>query len=349
MSLLINKPLATASTRGAGKRQPCVARSHAAPRPEHGVARPQQRLKQHLMRVASIEATQTAVQRREGLALDSSSIPPVEGRIHSTESFSTVDGPGVRFIVFTQGCGMRCLFCSNPDTQSMTDGKLVSSKDIAAKLSRMEPYLQPNGGGVTCSGGEPLLQPDFVAGVFQEAHALGLSTCLDTTGQGSKHKSWDHVLPHTDMVLFCIKHLDPMQYEHITGLHQSGSLAFAAELKERHIPFWLRYVLIPNLTDRVGDIEMLITFAKAQPTLVGIELLPYHQLGKNKWDALGWPYPLEGVQPPSHECVLEVMHKLKNAGLHVLCDHKDAPSSGVARYSAISSSSNNNAGAHAAA
>ncbi|KAF6266380.1 hypothetical protein COO60DRAFT_1474597 [Scenedesmus sp. NREL 46B-D3] len=321
MNVSFSKSYAAACRHGCGKSQPCVPLVYAAPRPEQVVGRPQQLLKQTIMQVASAEVADT----RGGVSLENSSILPVQGRIHSIESFSTVDGPGVRFIVFTQGCGMHCLFCSNPDTQNMTGGDVVSSKNIAAKLQRMQPYLQPNGGGVTCSGGEPLLQPDFVAGVFQEAHALGLTTCLDTTGQGSKHMSWDHVLPHTDTVLFCIKHLDPLQYEHITGVHQSGSLAFAAELKERGIPFWLRYVLIPNLTDRPGDIEMLTHFAKAQPTMLGIELLPYHVLGKSKWDALGMPYPLEGVKPPPRESVLRVVHQLKEAGLNVLCDVKDDP------------------------
>lgn len=121
-------------------------------------------------------------------------------------------------------------------------------------------------------------------------------------------------------MLFCIKHLDPLQYEHITGIHQVGSLAFAKELKDRSIPFWLRYVLVPGLTDRPGDIEKLIEFCTKQPTLVGVELLPYHMLGKIKWEALGWKYPLEGVPSPSKEHVLEVVHQLQDGGVNVLCD-----------------------------
>lgn len=123
------------------------------------------------------------------------------------------------------------------------------------------PYLRPGGGGVTCSGGEPLLQPQFTAAVFREAHALGLTTCLDTTGQGTKRQHWDHVLPHTDMVLFCIKHLHPEKYAGLTGLRQIGALRFATELQEQNIPFWLRYVLIPGHTDDADGIKRLAEFA----------------------------------------------------------------------------------------
>eukprot|EP00878_Enallax_costatus_P004356 GHUV01004592.1.p1 GENE.GHUV01004592.1~~GHUV01004592.1.p1 ORF type:complete len:240 (+),score=35.22 GHUV01004592.1:531-1250(+) len=170
-------------------------------------------------------------------------VPEVVGQIHSTESFSAVDGPGVRFLVFTQGCAMRCKFCSNPDTWSAHAGETISSKSLANQIRSVAPYLRPGGGGVTCSGGEPLLQPDFTAAIFREAHAMGLTTCLDTTGQGTKHHNWDKVLPHTDMVLFCIKHLDPEKYTGLTGLRQLGALKFAEELKTQRVPFWLRWVL----------------------------------------------------------------------------------------------------------
>ncbi|KAF8073189.1 rpa1 [Scenedesmus sp. PABB004] len=251
-------------------------------------------------------------------------IPDVRGRIHSTESFSAVDGPGVRFLVFTQGCAMRCLFCSNPDTWSPHAGEEVSSKDIAAQIRSVAPYLRPGGGGVTCSGGEPLLQPDFTAAIFQEAHALGLTTCLDTTGQGSKHHNWDKVLPHTDMVLFCVKHLDPARYTSLTGLRQLGALRFADELRAAAIPFWLRYVLIPGHTDDAAGIDKLIAFCQSHPSLMGVELLPYHLLGRNKWDEMNMAYPLDGVAPPPLEATLAVVDRLEAAGLNVICDAKRA-------------------------
>lgn len=198
----------------------------------------------------------------------------------------------------------------------------MSSKAIGDALSRVSPYLRPGGGGVTCSGGEPLLQPDFTAAIFQEAHGLGLTTCLDTTGQGTKHGNWDKVLPHTDMVLFCIKHLDPARYTALTGLHQAGALKFAAELRARAIPFWLRYVLIPGHTDDADGIAKLVAFCADQPSLQGVELLPYHLLGANKWAALGLAYPLAGLAPPPREAVAAVVDQLQAAGINVICDAK---------------------------
>jgi pyruvate formate lyase activating enzyme len=174
------------------------------------------------------------------------------------------------------------------------------------------------------------MQPDFVADLFERCHALGLTTCLDTTGQastlggpGGMQAAWDTVLPHTDMVLFCVKHLDPGKYHDITGLQQQHAMAFAEQLKQRRIKFWLRYVLLPGYTDAPEDIRALIGFCREQPTLQGVELLPYHLLGKNKWAELGLPYPLEGVQPPGQEAVLAVVDQLEAAGLAVVCDAKE--------------------------
>jgi pyruvate formate lyase activating enzyme len=252
---------------------------------------------------------------------DAHNFPDVPGVIHSTESFSALDGPGVRFLVFLQGCGMRCLFCSNPDTWELHSGTRTSSKTVAAEIRKVLPYLRESG-GVTCSGGEPLLQPDFVAALFREAHAMNLTTCIDTTGQGSKHHNWDIVLPHTDMVLFCIKHLDPDKYQKLTGIKQTGALKFAAELESRGIPYYLRYVLLPEMSDSPEDIRLLIEFSQKQKALQAIELLPYHLLGKDKWDHLGYKYPLEGMKTPSREHVHAIRQRLEDAGLTVLCDVK---------------------------
>eukprot|EP00775_Hariotina_reticulata_P009835 gene9835-9994_t len=204
----------------------------------------------------------------------------------------------------------------------MHAGVEMTSRDVASHVHKVAPYLRPGGGGVTCSGGEALMQPEFVASIFQEAHAMGLTTCLDTTGHGSKQANWDKVLPHTDLVLFCIKHIDPVKYHKLTGMSQVAPLLFTAELQQRGIPYWLRYVLLPGYTDDADDIDNLISFCKQQPTLQGVELLPYHILGRNKWDALGMHYPLEGVHPPTHDQVMEVVEKMEAAGLRVLCDAK---------------------------
>ncbi|GLI60123.1 hypothetical protein VaNZ11_002163 [Volvox africanus] len=249
---------------------------------------------------------------------DNSHIEEVFGNVHSTESFSAVDGPGVRFLVFVQGCAMRCLFCSNPDTWNLKGGTRTSSKELADQIRKVRNYLRPRG-GVTISGGEAMLQPRFVSAVFQEVHAMGLNTTIDTTGQGTKHGNWDVVLPHTDLVLFCIKHMDPLKYESLTGLKQKGALRFADELAERKIPFYLRYVYIPGYTDAPKDIDRLIEWSKKQPTFQGIELLPYHVLGKNKWEVMHIPYPLDGVQTPSHETVSKVIKLFNDNEIPVIC------------------------------
>lgn len=245
-------------------------------------------------------------------------IPEVYGNVHSTESFSAVDGPGVRYLVFLQGCAMRCLFCSNPDTWNMKGGVRTSSKELAKSIRRVRNYLKPRG-GVTISGGEAMLQPAFVASVFQEVHAMGLNTCIDTTGQGTKHANWDLVLPHTDLVLFCIKHIDPIKYESLTGLNQKGALRFADELARRNIPFFLRYVLIPGYSDSPKDLELLADWIKKQPTFRGVELLPYHMLGRNKWEVLQVPYPLDGVPTPSREQVRSVIKLFNDRDIPVVC------------------------------
>lgn len=202
----------------------------------------------------------------------------------------------------------------------MNGGEMVSSKDLAKQIRRVLPYLKSSHGGLTCSGGEPLLQPQFTATLFQEAHAMGLTTTLDTTGQGTKHRNWDVVLPHTDGVLFCIKSLNPNKYHEMTGLKQLGALRFAAELADRNIPFWARYVLIPGHTDSPDDIRLFADWAKDQPTLSGVELLPYHLYGKNKWEALGLKYPLEGVKTPPPSETMKVISELQARGLRVLCE-----------------------------
>ncbi|GBF95872.1 pyruvate formate lyase-activating enzyme [Raphidocelis subcapitata] len=252
-------------------------------------------------------------------------VEEVFGQVHSTESFSAVDGAGIRFLVFLQGCAMRCSFCSNPDTWSLHGGEFVSSKELAKQIRRVLPYLKSSQGGLTCSGGEPLLQPQFTAALFQEAHSMGLTTTLDTTGQGTKHKHWDAVLPHTDSVLFCIKSLDPTKYRGMTGLKQAGALRFASELAARSIPFWARYVLIPGHTDGAADVAALAEWAAAQPSILGVELLPYHLFGRNKWEALGLRYPLEGVGTPPPAAVRAVVERLQAAGLNVLCEGAAPP------------------------
>lgn len=251
-------------------------------------------------------------------------IPDVPGRIHSVESFSAVDGPGVRFLTFMQGCGYRCVFCSNPDTWHISQGLPVSSKELARKLDRVRPYLigheKGRKGGITLSGGEPLLQPEFVAAMCMEAHVRGLTTCIDTTGQGLKRRHWDTVLPHLDYALFCIKSPISEKYEWITKRPMHSALAFAGELEARSIKHWVRYVLIPGLTDGQQDVDALARFCEGRQSMQAVEVLPYHQLGLQKWQELGVPYPLDGQRSPRAEETQAFVDKLRGAGLPVMCN-----------------------------
>lgn len=248
----------------------------------------------------------------------SNNIPEVYGRVHSVETFSAIDGPGIRMMVFLQGCYLRCQFCSNPDTWQMNMNEKISSKQLAEKLQRIRSYMRKDMSGITCSGGEPLLQSDFVAALFQEAKALDLTTCLDTAGQAAV-KNQLTVLPHTDLVLFCIKHTNTEKYKKLTGVYPDLTYKFLDNMVRMNKAFYIRYVLIPGYTDDDKDIEGLIKLTKSVGTVCkGIELLPYHTLGVNKWKALNLTYPLYDVKPLSKEDVKHVYDALVKNDINVL-------------------------------
>ncbi|GJP30977.1 hypothetical protein CLOM_g7536 [Closterium sp. NIES-68] len=244
-------------------------------------------------------------------------IPEVWGRVHSIESFSAVDGPAIRSVVFVQGCLRRCVFCANPDTWSVTAKcQRLSSKDIAARLKKNLAYYE-GGGGVTVSGGEPMMQPHFCSAVFKEAHRLGITTALDTAGYG-RAKDWAEVLPHTDTVLLCTKAINPKLYFDMVQVKQQLFLDFAKAVGDYGVPMVIRFVLVPGMTDTKEEVEGLVEWAKQQPTLVGIEMLPYHRLGVNKWEALGLKYPLDGMVPNPKEVVDHWRSYIALQGLKVM-------------------------------
>jgi pyruvate formate lyase activating enzyme len=235
------------------------------------------------------------------------------GYVHSVESMTALDGLGLRAMIFLHGCPLRCLFCSNPDTWYTHKEEPVSSDSIITQISKFKGYID----GITVSGGDPLIQPEFTSELFKGAHRLGLTTALDTSGVGNKH-AWDLVLPESDYVLFCIKSLDEKMYEKITSHKQKTALHFGDELALRNIPYNLRYVILSEYTDRKSDIDKLIEYAKKQPTLKAIELLPYHRLGLSKWKDLGLKYPLEGMNVPTEEKVREIIDHIRESGLKVI-------------------------------
>lgn len=240
----------------------------------------------------------------------------MKGRIHSIETCGTVDGPGIRYILFTQGCPLRCKYCHNADTWKMTDGKEVDTAELINEVVKYKSYMQFSGGGITVSGGEPLLQPDFVKDLFVKCKANGVHTCLDTSGFISLDKA-DPVLDYTDLVLLDIKSYNPEVYKDLTGVPLDPTLAFANHLSERNIPVWIRYVLVPNLTDNLEDIEALAKFLTTLSNVERIDVLPFHKMGEYKWEQLGYEYALADTLEPTRESVTETKEIFKKYNLPI--------------------------------
>ncbi len=223
------------------------------------------------------------------------------GKIHSFESFGTVDGPGIRFVIFMQGCPLKCKYCHNRDTWNASGGTEYSIEDVMKKLLRLKPYMKTSGGGVTVSGGEPLLQIDFVTKLFQKLKEANIHTALDTSGTLPIHEKTQTLLEYTDLVLLDIKHIDNQKCIELTGAPNHNTLHFANYLSEHNIPMWIRQVLIPGFTDDENDLKTLQEFISHLKTVEKVEILPYHDLGKFKWKELNEKYELENVIPPTAE------------------------------------------------
>lgn len=218
------------------------------------------------------------------------------GKIHSFESFGTVDGPGVRFVVFFQGCPMRCLYCHNPDTWTADAGTEYSAEQVIEKIERNMPFYTT--GGLTATGGEPMLQLDFLLELFTLARSKGINTCLDTSGvmfdrnNGERMDKIDRLLKVCDLVMLDIKHIDEDEHKKLTGHSNKNILDFARYLDEKNVQMRIRHVIVPNITDRREELLKLGQFLKPFKNIEKIETLPYHTLGKVKYDNLGLDYPL---------------------------------------------------------
>ena len=224
------------------------------------------------------------------------------GHIHSFESFGTVDGPGIRFVAFLQGCPLRCQDCHNPDTW-LADGTEYTAEEVAARALRYKNYFSTDG-GVTVSGGEPLLQREFVTELFSILKKKGVNTCLDTSGypfREEKKEEFDPLLSVTDLVLLDIKHVDDEECIRLTGKSNKNTLAFAKYLSEKGVKMWIRHVLVPEKTDKDEWLIKTREFIDTLKTVEKVEVLPYHTMGVNKYEKLGYDYPLKGVTPPSKE------------------------------------------------
>ena len=229
----------------------------------------------------------------------------IKGRIHSVESFGSADGPGVRYIVFLKGCNMRCQFCHNPDTWAKDGGELMTPEEVLKKALRYKTYWKEKG-GITVSGGEALLQIDFVTELFRLAKEKGVNTCLDTSGNPFSleepfKSKFDELMKYTDLFMLDIKHMDDAAHRKLTGQTNQNILEMAAYLSDHGKAMWIRHVLVPGITTEEDELYRLRSFLDTLKTVERVEVLPYHTLGVFKWKELGIPYQLEGVDPPTKE------------------------------------------------
>ena len=231
----------------------------------------------------------------------------MDGFIHSTESFGSVDGPGVRFVIFVSGCPMRCQFCHNPDTWDMQVGQKRSADDLLSQALRYKSYWGTEG-GITVSGGEPLMQMEFLIELFRKAKEKGIHTTIDTSGAPFTREEpffgkFNELMRYTDLLLVDVKHIDEEQHKILTGRTNMNILDMARYLSETGKPVWIRHVLVPERNDDDVYLEKLYDFISKLKNVQKVEVLPYHTFGEYKWKELGYEYPLAGIDPPSKERV----------------------------------------------
>ncbi|MDZ4201864.1 MAG: pyruvate formate-lyase-activating protein [Gallionella sp.] len=238
----------------------------------------------------------------------------LSGFVHSFDTGGAVDGPGMRFVLFVSGCQFRCLYCHNPDTTKMHNGKLMPVDDILAEIGKYAGFLRA-AGGLTISGGEPLMQAHFIGEILYRAkHDLHLHTALDTQGYmaGQLEDEW---FDNVDLVLLDIKHIVPEKYLALTSHPLQPTLDFARRLSAKGKKMWIRYVLVPGYTDDYDDVEKLADFVATLDGIERVEVLPFHKMGEHKWDELGYPYRLKAVSPPSPELLGRVIGQFLRRGI----------------------------------
>ena len=224
----------------------------------------------------------------------------MKGFIHSIETFGSVDGPGIRYVVFMQGCPMRCLYCHNPDTWTIGKGREVTPEELIKEYEKNKMFYRS--GGITVTGGEPLLQIDFLTELFSLAKSKGVHTCLDTSGitysdcNTTYIEKLDELMKYTDLVMLDIKHIDPIKHREITSRDNAGILAFARYLADKAIPVWIRHVIVKGYTDDPEHLRSLGRFIGGLHNVKALDVLPYHSMGEGKYRELGIDYPLAGMQ-----------------------------------------------------
>lgn len=240
----------------------------------------------------------------------------VKGRIHSIETFGTVDGPGIRFILFMQGCPLRCKYCHNRDTWDAKGGKEYTIDEIINQALKYSSYMKFSGGGITASGGEATLQPEFLTELFAKAKKNNIHTCLDTSGFVDI-ETVDPILDNTDLVLLDLKHMVEEKSKDLVGVGIEKTLKLAKHLDERNIPVWIRHVLVPGVTDDVENLEKIGQFVSTLNNVDRLELLPYHTLGVHKWENMGIDYQLKDTPDATSEDIEKAKQIIEKFGVKV--------------------------------
>ena len=261
---------------------------------------------------AGLETTEEAERSARFAAVRAGEV----GSVHSWELVTAVDGPGTRMTVFLSGCPLRCLYCHNPDTMEMRRGTDVSADDLLARIARYRGVFAATGGGLTISGGEPLMQPAFVRRLLRGAKEMGIHTTIDTSGYLGTHLS-DEMLDDVDLVLLDVKSGDPDTYRRVTGRELQPTLDFGRRLAARGTEIWIRFVLVPGLTGDVDNVEAVASYVASLSTVARVEVLPFHQMGRDKWTDLGLTYELEDTEPPTPELVNRTRDQFRSHGLTV--------------------------------
>lgn len=238
----------------------------------------------------------------------------MKGYIHSYETFGTKDGPGIRFVLFLQGCPLRCLYCHNPDTWNKQEAKHIQTpQEVFQEFDKVKNFVR---GGITISGGEPMLQPEFVLELFKICKNKGVHTAIDTSGIYLNDRVKE-VLEYTDLVLLDIKHIDSFKYKALTGADLSPTLKFMEYMAANNKPVWLRYVLVPGYTDNEEDLNNWAKYASQFMNVDRVDILPFHQMGIHKWEEMNKEYSLKDVIPPTREEIEKAAAIFKSYGIKV--------------------------------
>lgn len=240
----------------------------------------------------------------------------LSGYVHSYETMGTADGPGMRFVLFMTGCPLRCQYCHNPDTWHLKNGHPVTLDEVMSEIGKYADFLIEAGGGITISGGEPLVQPKFLANILRQCKQRGLHTALDTSGFLGKRMT-PQMFDDTDLVLLDIKSSIPDVYRAVTRVAVEPTLEFARRLAASNKPVWIRYVLVPGLTDDFDNVEGVADFVATLSSVERVEVLPFHKMGEHKWEALDLEYRLKETEPPSEELLARVLDQFRQRNLTV--------------------------------